>query len=104
MQSVLLSSVQDVCVCLCVADCHIVILEDQSISRCHAELVVSSTDTNREETPSSVLLRDLSKFGTLVNGCKLEKNSEVSLKSRDEIKFGSTQSSKVFEYVLEAVL
>ena len=80
------------------------ILEDQSISRCHAELVVSSTNTNQEETSSSVVLRDLSKFGTLVNGCKLEKNSGVSLKSGDVIKFGSTPSSKVFEYVLEAVL
>ena len=51
-------------------------------------------------SPGTLMLRDLSKFGTLVNGCKLEKrNIDVSLKDGDRIKFGSSPASKVFEYV-----
>lgn len=82
-------------------DCHILILEDQSISRCHAELIVPSCGEQEEGmqgSPGTLMLRDLSKFGTLVNGCKLEKrNIDVSLKDGDRIKFGSSPASKVFE-------
>lgn len=79
---------------------------DQSISRSHAKLTVSGPPITGGTTPTAALptvtLNDLSKFGTRVNGCKLERNGSglavVELKSGQELKFGGTPTSAVFRY------
>ena len=53
--------------------------------------------------PPTVTLKDLSKFGTRVNGCKVERNGSglavVELKNGEEVKFGGTPTSTVFRCV-----
>lgn len=80
---------------------------DQSISRSHAKLTVSSPAIAAGATPTAapptVTLKDLSKFGTRVNGCKVERNGSglavVELKNGEELKFGGTPTSTVFRHV-----
>ncbi|NXN26514.1 NBN protein, partial [Nycticryphes semicollaris] len=74
-------------------NCAILIQDDQSISRSHAVLTVSRPETLPSQPLSVPILRvtDTSKYGTFVNGSKLDGTS-VSLQSGDRINFGVFES------------
>ncbi|XP_048008803.1 nibrin [Megalobrama amblycephala] len=63
--------------------CEILLSNDQSISRVHANLTV---------TEQAVTLKDSSKYGTFINGEKLEPGSTKTLQTGDKITFGVFQS------------
>ncbi|NWV25846.1 NBN protein, partial [Origma solitaria] len=79
--------------------CTILIQDDQSISRSHAVLTVSQPETSSSQSLSIPVLtvRDTSKYGTFVNGAKLNGTS-VSLQSGDRINFGVFESKFRVEY------
>ncbi|NWX57815.1 NBN protein, partial [Promerops cafer] len=79
--------------------CPILIQDDQSISRSHAVLTVSRPETSPSQSlPVPILtVRDTSKYGTFVNGSKLN-GSSVSLQSGDRINFGVFESKFRVEY------
>ncbi|XP_016387627.1 nibrin-like [Sinocyclocheilus rhinocerous] len=64
-------------------NCEILLSNDQSISRVHANLTV---------TQQAVTLKDSSKYGTFINGEKLETGSTKILQTGDKITFGVFQS------------
>ncbi|XP_050987634.1 LOW QUALITY PROTEIN: nibrin [Labeo rohita] len=64
-------------------NCAILLSNDQSISRAHANLTV---------TEQAVTLKDSSKYGTFVNGEKLETGSTKILQTGDKITFGVFES------------
>ncbi|XP_073702933.1 nibrin [Garra rufa] len=64
-------------------NCAILLSNDQSISRVHASLTV---------TEQAVTLKDSSKYGTFINGEKLETGSTKILQTGDQITFGVFQS------------
>ncbi|XP_056123623.1 nibrin [Rhinichthys klamathensis goyatoka] len=64
-------------------NCEILLSNDQSISRVHANLTV---------TEQAVTLKDSSKYGTFINGEKLETGSTKTLQTGDKITFGVFQS------------
>ncbi|XP_077067514.1 nibrin [Siphateles boraxobius] len=64
-------------------NCEILLSNDQSISRVHANLTV---------TEQAVTLKDSSKYGTCINGEKLETGSTKTLQTGDKITFGVFQS------------
>lgn len=64
-------------------NCEILLTNDQSISRVHAVLTV---------TEQAVTLKDSSKYGTFVNGEKLESGSTKTLQTGYKITFGVFQS------------
>ncbi|ROL47860.1 Nibrin [Anabarilius grahami] len=64
-------------------NCEILLSNDQSISRVHANLTV---------TEQAVTLKDSSKYGTFINGEKLEPDSTKTLQTGDKITFGVFQS------------
>uniref|UniRef100_A0A8D0EN27 Nibrin n=1 Tax=Strix occidentalis caurina TaxID=311401 RepID=A0A8D0EN27_STROC len=74
-------------------NCAILIQDDQSISRSHAVLTVSRPETTPSQSLSVPILTvtDTSKYGTFVNGSKLNGTS-VSLQSGDRINFGVFES------------
>ncbi|KAM9386628.1 nibrin [Phaethornis superciliosus] len=76
-------------------NCAILIQDDQSISRSHAILIVSCPETTT--TVPVLTVRDTSKYGTFVNGSKLDGTS-VSLQSGDRINFGVFESKFRVEY------
>ncbi|KFP15482.1 Nibrin, partial [Egretta garzetta] len=80
-------------------NCTILIQDDQSISRSHAVLTVSRPETTPIQSLSVPILtvRDTSKYGTFVNGSKLNGTS-VSLQSGDRINFGVFESKFRVEY------
>ncbi|NXK57685.1 NBN protein, partial [Sylvietta virens] len=80
-------------------NCTILIQDDQSISRSHAVLTVSRPETSPSQSLSVPILtvRDTSKYGTFVNGSKLNGTS-VSLQSGDRINFGVFESKFRVEY------
>ncbi|NWI38289.1 NBN protein, partial [Picathartes gymnocephalus] len=80
-------------------NCTILIQDDQSISRSHAVLTVSRPETSSSQSLSVPILtvRDTSKYGTFVNGSKLNGTS-VSLQSGDRINFGVFESKFRVEY------
>ncbi|NXO41426.1 NBN protein, partial [Locustella ochotensis] len=80
-------------------NCTILIQDDQSISRSHAVLTVSRPETSPSQSLSVPVLtvRDTSKYGTFVNGSKLNGTS-VSLQSGDRINFGVFESKFRVEY------
>ncbi|NWU34754.1 NBN protein, partial [Hylia prasina] len=80
-------------------NCTILIQDDQSISRSHAVLTVSRPETSSSQSLSVPILtvRDTSKYGTFVNGSKLN-GSSVSLQSGDRINFGVFESKFRVEY------
>ncbi|NWI92142.1 NBN protein, partial [Pitta sordida] len=80
-------------------NCAILIQDDQSISRSHAVLTVSRPDTTPSHSLSVPVLtiRDTSKYGTFVNGSKLN-GTTVSLQSGDRINFGVFESKFKVEY------
>ncbi|NXO55514.1 NBN protein, partial [Aramus guarauna] len=77
----------------------ILIQDDQSISRNHAVLTVSRPETTTNQSLSVPILtvRDTSKYGTFVNGSKLNGTS-VSLQPGDRINFGVFESKFRVEY------
>ncbi|NXH74176.1 NBN protein, partial [Hydrobates tethys] len=80
-------------------NCAILIQNDQSISRSHAVLTVSRPETTPSQSLSVPVLTvtDTSKYGTFVNGSKLNGTS-VSLQSGDRINFGVFESKFRVEY------
>ncbi|NXD18867.1 NBN protein, partial [Spelaeornis formosus] len=80
-------------------NCTILIQDDQSISRSHAVLTVSRPETSPSQSLSVPVLkvRDTSKYGTFVNGSKLN-GTTVSLQSGDRINFGVFESKFRVEY------
>ncbi|NXE33855.1 NBN protein, partial [Ptilorrhoa leucosticta] len=80
-------------------NCTILIQDDQSISRSHAVLTVSQPETSPSQSLSVPVLtvRDTSKYGTFVNGSKLNGTSK-SLQSGDRINFGVFESKFRVEY------
>ncbi|NXE76919.1 NBN protein, partial [Cochlearius cochlearius] len=80
-------------------NCTILIQDDQSISRSHAVLTVSRPETTPSQSLSVPILTvtDTSKYGTFVNGSKLNGTS-VSLQSGDRINFGVFESKFRVEY------
>lgn len=80
-------------------NCTILIQDDQSISRSHAVLTVSQPETSPSQSLSvpALTVRDTSKYGTFVNGTKLNGTS-VSLQSGDRINFGVFESKFRVEY------
>ncbi|KAK4827604.1 hypothetical protein QYF61_019529, partial [Mycteria americana] len=72
-------------------NCAILIQDDQSISRSHAVL------TSQSLSVPVLTVTDRSKYGTFVNGSKLDGTS-VSLQSGDRINFGVFQSKFRVEY------
>ncbi|NXU98574.1 NBN protein, partial [Cettia cetti] len=80
-------------------NCTILIQDDQSISRSHAVLTVNQPETSSSQSLSIPVLtvRDTSKYGTFVNGSKLNGTS-VSLQSGDRINFGVFESKFRVEY------
>ncbi|NXB16985.1 NBN protein, partial [Rhagologus leucostigma] len=80
-------------------NCTILIQDDQSISRSHAVLTVSQPETSSSQSLSVPILtvRDTSKYGTFVNGSKLNGTSK-SLQSGDRINFGVFESKFRVEY------
>ncbi|NXF07584.1 NBN protein, partial [Smithornis capensis] len=77
----------------------ILIQDDQSISRSHAVLTVSRPETTPSQSLSVPVLsvRDTSKYGTFVNGSKLN-GTTISLQSGDRINFGVFESKFRVEY------
>ncbi|NXM35478.1 NBN protein, partial [Oxyruncus cristatus] len=80
-------------------NCAILIQDDQSISRSHAVLTVSRPEINPSQSLSVPILtvKDTSKYGTFVNGSKLNGTS-VSVQSGDRINFGVFESKFRVEY------
>ncbi|NWH34481.1 NBN protein, partial [Chloropsis hardwickii] len=80
-------------------NCTILLQDDQSISRSHAVLTVSQPETSSSQSLSVPILtvKDTSKYGTFVNGSKLNGTS-VSLQSGDRINFGVFESKFRVEY------
>ncbi|NXP14715.1 NBN protein, partial [Thinocorus orbignyianus] len=80
-------------------NCEILIQDDQSISRSHAVLAVSRPEAPPSQSLSVPVLTvtDTSKYGTFVNGSKLDGTS-VSLQSGDRINFGVFESKFRVEY------
>ncbi|KAM6411775.1 nibrin isoform 1-T1 [Pluvialis apricaria] len=79
-------------------NCAILIQDDQSISRNHAVLAVSRPETTGQSLSVPTLtVTDTSKYGTFVNGSKLNGTS-VSLQSGDRINFGVFESKFRVEY------
>ncbi|XP_071277729.1 nibrin [Agelaius tricolor] len=80
-------------------NCTILIQDDQSISRSHAVLTVSRPETSPSQslTVPVLTVRDTSKYGTFVNGSKLN-GASVSLQSGDRINFGVFESKFRVEY------
>ncbi|NXN50693.1 NBN protein, partial [Rynchops niger] len=80
-------------------NCAILIQDDQSISRSHAVLRVSRPETTPSQSLSvpTLTVTDTSKYGTFVNGSKLD-GASVSLQSGDRINFGVFESKFRVEY------
>ncbi|XP_068014605.1 nibrin [Melanerpes formicivorus] len=80
-------------------NCAILIQDDQSISRSHAVLTVSQPEAASSQSLSVPVLtvKDTSKYGTFVNGSKLN-GASVSLQSGDRINFGVFESKFRVEY------
>ncbi|XP_060590828.1 nibrin-like isoform X2 [Ruditapes philippinarum] len=79
-------------------DCDILLPGDQTVSRKHAELTVSHSEANLANINRLPILKlkDISKFGTWVNGERVE--GERILKDGDSIYFGSPKSGFMIVY------
>ncbi|XP_013418240.1 nibrin [Lingula anatina] len=76
-------------------DCDILIEGDQSMSRKHAVAIVVHPENHLPfpHKPPVLTIKDTSKFGTFVNGSRIQ--GERELKDGDEIKFGAQSSFRV---------
>ncbi|XP_055489607.1 nibrin isoform X2 [Leucoraja erinacea] len=81
-------------------NCLILLHEDQSISRSHAQLSVVHPEANLNNmaNTSVLTLKDNSKYGTFVNEVRLQNNSPRILKSGDAVTFGVFDSKFRVEY------
>uniref|UniRef100_A0A670YC04 Nibrin n=1 Tax=Pseudonaja textilis TaxID=8673 RepID=A0A670YC04_PSETE len=81
-------------------NCGILIQNDQSISRSHAVLSVKHPQMNLSQSSSfpELSLKDTSKYGTFVNGEKLQNGNTVTLNTGDRITFGVFESKYRVEY------
>eukprot|EP00794_Sanderia_malayensis_P018765 gene18765-20656_t len=70
-------------------DCQILLANDASISRRHALIRIQ----NKVSSPDlcDIVLTDISKYGSFVNGKKLSSRTDVKLNPNDEILFGQCQ-------------
>ncbi|XP_036395406.1 nibrin isoform X2 [Megalops cyprinoides] len=68
-------------------NCEVLLQNDQSISRIHAHLTVSSPNGSQNE-PATLTLKDSSKYGTFVNGERLANEAPKVLRSGDRVTFG----------------
>ncbi|KAM3927682.1 nibrin [Leptodactylus fuscus] len=71
-------------------NCAILIGDDQSISRAHASFSVQHTSSSlgQPDTIPVLTIKDSSKYGTFINGEKMETGSSRPLKSGDKVTFG----------------
>ncbi|XP_070796560.1 nibrin [Pituophis catenifer annectens] len=81
-------------------NCGILIQNDQSISRSHAVLSVNHPQVNLSQSSSfpELTLKDTSKYGTFVNGEKLQNGDTVTLNTGDRITFGVYESKYRVKY------
>uniref|UniRef100_A0A8C5RI35 Nibrin n=1 Tax=Laticauda laticaudata TaxID=8630 RepID=A0A8C5RI35_LATLA len=81
-------------------NCGILIQNDQSISRSHAVLSVKHPQMNLSQSSSfpELTLKDTSKYGTFVNGEKLQNGNTITLNTGDRITFGVFESKYRVEY------
>ncbi|XP_006816932.1 nibrin-like [Saccoglossus kowalevskii] len=77
-------------------DCCILIQNDQSISRKHSVLSVTHSEANLShvQRQATLTMKDCSKYGTFLNGCKVDSGSSNTLKHGDIIVFGSLKSNE----------
>jgi pSer/pThr/pTyr-binding forkhead associated (FHA) protein len=71
-----------------------IILENQSISRVHAE--VHCCAQQKDEAQQKLQVVDKSKFGSFVNGVKIGKGQTVQLKDGDVVLFGTVAKAATF--------
>jgi pSer/pThr/pTyr-binding forkhead associated (FHA) protein len=71
-----------------------IILENQSISRVHAE--VHCHAQQKDESCQKLQIVDKSKFGSFVNGAKVAKGVPVQLRDGDEVRFGTVAKAATF--------
>ncbi|XP_075439066.1 nibrin isoform X2 [Ascaphus truei] len=81
-------------------NCAILIQDDQSISRSHATLSVShsASDLGQPDIIPVLTIKDGSKYGTFINGEKMENSSLRNIKSGDKVTFGVFNSKYRVEY------
>ncbi|KAG7470009.1 hypothetical protein MATL_G00134790 [Megalops atlanticus] len=82
-------------------NCEVLLQNDQSISRVHAHLTVSSPNGSQNE-PTTLTLKDSSKYGTFVNGERLANEAPKVLRSGDRVTFGVFHSK--FRVVYEPLV
>ncbi|KAJ8411618.1 hypothetical protein AAFF_G00164260 [Aldrovandia affinis] len=78
-------------------NCEVLLQDDQSISRVHANLAVSARNSNQNEPPA-FSVKDSSKYGTFVNEERLTNDTPTVLKSGDRLTFGVFNSKFRVEY------
>ncbi|MEE6463612.1 hypothetical protein FKM82_005977 [Ascaphus truei] len=81
-------------------NCAILIQDDQSISRSHATLSVShsASDLGQPDIIPVLTIKDGSKYGTFINGEKMENSSLRNIRSGDKVTFGVFNSKYRVEY------
>uniref|UniRef100_A0A8C5PT90 Nibrin n=1 Tax=Leptobrachium leishanense TaxID=445787 RepID=A0A8C5PT90_9ANUR len=81
-------------------NCAILIQDDQSISRAHAVLSVKHSRSNLSQPHIIPILtiKDSSKYGTFINGEKMENSQPMDLKWGDKVTFGVFNSKYRVEY------
>ncbi|OWF40288.1 Nibrin [Mizuhopecten yessoensis] len=79
-------------------DCEILVENDAAVSRKHAELTVTHPETNLNKPTllPTLTVKDLSKYGTMVNENKVQ--GQVTVKDGDEVVFGSPKSAFIAVY------
>ncbi|XP_069135203.1 nibrin-like [Argopecten irradians] len=79
-------------------DCEILVENDAAVSRRHAEMTIAHQDGNLNKLTilPTLTIKDLSKYGTMLNNSKVQGQTTVS--DGDEIMFGSPKSSFIAVY------
>lgn len=82
------------------SDCKIYLPNDKSISRKHATIEISEIKSNSITTLNyrpKIAVQDLSKYGTFLNGVRVEAKKMITLNEGDKIKFGIYKNEFVYE-------
>ncbi|XP_063307338.1 nibrin [Pelobates fuscus] len=81
-------------------NCAILIQDDQSISRSHSVLSVSHSLSNlgHPHIIPTLTIKDSSKYGTFINGEKMESSVAKNLESGDKVTFGVFNSKYCVQY------